>query len=310
MDYQLNEDQNALVDSLNSILQRYRDPAQDDRLSYSYFQADLRQTLEEGGFFDAAEAMGTLEAALVAIECARIPGVVEAAASTLVAPHLVPGETLPGPIALVASRDLGKAIRNLPIAKTLIVDTGDDVVVLAVDPAGVEEVKTIFAYPYGTLTTPPDLASGRRLGAAARAKLLLWWRLALAADMAGSAQAAVAFTSDYVKERHVFGKPLGALQAVQHRLAQCYQISRAMYYLCLRAAWGADPQLADVAINYAQQHIHKLVFDLHQFNGGMGVTCEHKLHFWTYRLRALQAESGTVDDTALAIADRAWGVAG
>jgi len=40
------------------------------------------------------------------------------------------------------------------------------------------------------------------------------------------------------------------------------------------------------------------------------VTCEHKLHFWTYRLRALQAESGTVDDTALAIADRAWGVAG
>src|SRR5690606_41626408 len=69
-----------------------------------------------------------------------------------------------------------------------------------------------------------------------------------------------------------------SLQAVQHRLAQCYQISRAMYYLCLRAAWGADPQLADVAINYAQQHIHKLVFDLHQFNGGMGVTCEHKLH--------------------------------
>ena len=96
---------------------------------------------------------------------------------------------------------------------------------------------------------------------------------------------------------------------MQHRLAQCHQIARGIRFLALRAAFSGSPLDADLAAAYAQEHVHKLVFDLHQFNGGMGVTNEHELHFWTYRLRALQAEVGGTDKAALAIADQLWGPA-
>jgi hypothetical protein len=49
-----------------------------------------------------------------------------------------------------------------------------------------------------------------------------------------------------------------------------------------------------------------MMFDLHQFNGAMGMTNEYPLHFWTYRLRALQAELGGADAAALAAADLLW----
>ena len=41
----------------------------------------------------------------------------------------------------------------------------------------------------------------------------------------------------------------------------------------------------------------------------MGVTTEHLLHFWTYRLRALQAEAGGTYGAALDLADKLWGSA-
>lgn len=311
MDFQLNEDQAALVDALQSILQRYAEPAQDDRLQYAYFEPELRQALEEGGFLEAATTLGPLEAALVVIETSRLPCVAEVGASALVAPNVVPQDmALAGPIALVRLAEIGKAQRNLPIARTAIIDTGDDVVILPVEAGtDVEPVRSIFAYPYGRFRQQPDLAGGRSLGSAAVTDLRQWWRVAVAAEFAGSLQAAVDFTVDYVKERHVFGKPIGALQAVQHRLAQCHQIARACHYLTLRAAWSGTPELAEMAACYAQQHAQKLVFDLHQFNGGMGVTSEHKLHFWTFRLRALQSELGGADGAALDLAERLWGSA-
>ena len=79
-----------------------------------------------------------------------------------------------------------------------------------------------------------------------------------------------------------------------------------MRMLALYAAWSVEAVAADVAATYAQDHVGKLAFDLHQFNGGMGVTAEHKLHFFTYRLRALQAELGGADAAAGAVYDALW----
>ena len=103
-----------------------------------------------------------------------------------------------------------------------------------------------------------------------------------------------------------FGRAIGSFQAVQHRLAQCHQIACAMRMLALYAAWSGEAVAADIAATYAQDHVGKLAFDLHQFNGGMGVTAEHKLHFFTYRLRALQAELGGADAAAGAVYDALW----
>lgn len=307
MDYSLNEDQTALVEAVQAIVRDRIELPQSARLSYHHFDEQLQRSLSDSGFLDAGREMGPLEAALVVIEAARAPAVVEVSASALVMPQLLPKEHVEGPVALISGDALGKAQRNLPIARHAVIDMGSDVVLLPVSADDVVPVESILAYPYGRFKAQPRLSAGRKLGKQAVSTLRQWWRVALAAEMAGAAQAAVSFTVQYVKERHVFGRPLGTFQAVQHRLAQCHQIANAMYFLALKAAWSEEQKEADLAACYAQQHVQKLMFDLHQFNGAMGVTNEHLLHFFTYRLRALQAEAGGAYGSALAIADRCWG---
>src|SRR3954466_5625790 len=206
MDFGLDEDQQALVDAVRSIRRPFDALPMAHKRDGSWFAADLQRTLAEGGYLDAARAIGPLEAALIVTEAAQSPCVVETGASALVVPHLrVSG--IEGPVALIAG-DLSRAQRFLPVARSALIDTGEDVVLIAIDPAQVEPVDTIFAYPYGRFRTPPSLDSGQRLGGAAMTPLRQWWRVSLAAEIAGAAQAAVAFTVDYVQQRHVFGKPV------------------------------------------------------------------------------------------------------
>ena len=79
-----------------------------------------------------------------------------------------------------------------------------------------------------------------------------------------------------------------------------------MRLTALYAAWKDDEESADSAALYAQRHAGKLAFDLHQFNGGMGVTNEHLLHLWTHRLRALQGELGGAMGAAISLSTRLW----
>ncbi|MBA2933752.1 hypothetical protein HZF05_06525 [Sphingomonas sp. CGMCC 1.13654] len=304
MDFQLSEDQEALVSALHSILQDHAELPQAERFGYSCFNAELQGILADSGFLSAAREIGPIEAALVTIETARLPVLVETAATGLVAP-MVLGEAIEGPVALIDGKAMDKAHRNLPIARTALVDLGEDVAVLAIEPADVEPVESVLAFPYGRFRKAPDLAKARRLPGAGEA-LRQWWRVALAAEVAGAAQAAIAFTIDYVKQREVFGRPVGSFQSVQHRLVQCHAHAQSCYYLALRAAWSGDPVDADCAASFAQQGVQRLLFDLHQFHGGMGVTTEHLLHFWLYRIRALQAEAGGVHRIGLEIANRLW----
>ncbi|HZV09749.1 MAG TPA: acyl-CoA dehydrogenase family protein, partial [Novosphingobium sp.] len=230
---------------------------------------------------------------------------IEAMGCGLVAPMALPELPLAGPVALVAERDVARAIRNLPVATTLLVDCGEDVMVLPVAAGQVEPVASIYGYPYGRFRAPVRLADGQRL-AGRGALLRQWWRTGLAVEIAGAARAAIDFTIDYVRQRQVFGRPVGAFQSVQHRLVQRHGHARAGYFLAMRAAWSGDAGDADVAAAHALLGIKPLLFDLHQFNGGMGVTTEYALHFWTYRIRALQAEVGGLTGAALDIAARRW----
>ncbi|MDP9085794.1 MAG: acyl-CoA dehydrogenase, partial [Pseudomonadota bacterium] len=162
-----------------------------------------------------------------------------------------------------------------------------------------------YAFPYGRFINAPDLSRARR-GKGAGAALRQWWRVGLAAEVAGAADAAIEFTIDYVKQRNVFGRPVGSFQSVQHRLVQRHGWAKSLYYLVMKAAWSGEAVDADIAACHATLGIQAFMFDMHQFHGGMGVTTEHLLHFWTYRIRALQAEAGGVQSAALAIADQRW----
>jgi alkylation response protein AidB-like acyl-CoA dehydrogenase len=186
-----------------------------------------------------------------------------------------------------------------------LAESGADVVVVRVEAKDVETTPSIYAYPFGRFRTLPDLTRGRRIVGAAT-KLRQWWRVALAAECSGAAQSAIALTIDHVTNRQVLGRPVGAYQSVQHRLVQCHMVAQGIHFLTLRAAWSGDAAHADEAACYAQQHVQKFMVDLHQFNGAMGVTNEHLLHFWTYRLRALQSEVGGSHGAAQSIARARW----
>jgi alkylation response protein AidB-like acyl-CoA dehydrogenase len=306
MDFQLTEEQAALVAAVQTILQDHMDLPQSARLNSYYFDAKLQQLLDESGFLSAGRDIGPLEAALIVEESARIPAVIEVSASALVASQLLPDEQLAGPIALVAGRSLRSAHRNLAIARTAFIDLGEDVAIIPVGAGDVVRVDSVLAYPFGRFVQPPDINSARRLTGAGP-RLRQWWRVALAAEFAGAAQSAVNFTLEHVKQRQAFGRPVGAFQAVQHRLVQCQIAATGVHWLALRAAWSGEPHHADLAACYAQQHVRKLLVDLHQFTGAMGVTNEFLLHFWTYRLRALQSEAGGLNEVAQAVAHHRWG---
>lgn len=310
MDLELNEDQSLLVSSLQSIVDRFNDLPTGHRRDRSYYSHDLDRQLQANGFYDAVRTpgMGALEAALVVIEASRSPAAVETGATALVAPHIA-DLPLPRPITLICG-DIAKAQRFLSVARTALLDVGDDVLVIAVDPENVAPVESIYAFPYGRFRVLPDLARATLLGPKAVAPLRQWWRVALAAECAGLMRSAVDFTVEYVKQRRMFGTTLASYQVVQHRLALANQVARAVHFLTLKAAWSGEAFDAAQAAGFAQQHIQQLTFDLHQFNGGMGVSNEHKLHFWTYGFRALQAEMGGANGAGLDTADLLWGAAG
>lgn len=310
MHMDLTDDQKALVASLEAILEDHRVPPTQERRGRFHYAHDLDAKLVDNGFLDVLRTpdMGTLEASLVIEEVSRIPSVVEIGASALVAPKLT-GEILPRPIAM-ASGDLSKPQRFLPVAKTLLYMAEDKVLALAVDPANVLAIDSIYAYPMGRFKDAPDLSRAQVLGGPeAVATMKQWQRVALAAECAGSMQSAVDFIVDYVKQRRLFNTTIAAFQAVQHRLAHAQRIARALHFLVMKAGWSGEAFDANQAASFAQQHIQQLVFDLHQFNGGMGVTNENLLHFWTYRFRALQPEAGGANAAALETADALWGSA-
>ncbi len=305
MNFQLTEEQFALVTAVQQILQDHADLPQSARIASHWYNETLQGLLVENGYLNVGREFGALEAALVVIEAAKMPVLTEVAATALIAPQILGEESVEGPIAILSGRDLSRPHRNLPIARHALIELGDDVALLPVDAANVETVPSILAYPFGRFRQPPDLRAARRLRCQAGA-LRHWWRVALSAECAGAAQAAVAFTLNHVKQRHVFGHPVAAFQSVQHRMVQCHMVATALYYLALRAAWSGKVYDADVAACYAQQHVKKMVVDLHQFTGAMGVTNEFALHLWTYRLRALQTEAGGMIDSALDIARDRW----
>src|SRR5215813_9314787 len=105
MDFALNDDQQALVDAVQSIRRPFDALPMAHKRDRSWFAGELQHVLAEGGYLDAARTIGPLEAALIVIEIAQSPCVVETGASALVVPHL-PVEAVTGPIALISGDPL------------------------------------------------------------------------------------------------------------------------------------------------------------------------------------------------------------
>jgi alkylation response protein AidB-like acyl-CoA dehydrogenase len=288
VDFEPNEDQTSILDGLEQLIASLdtTPPLHGEIASWSQL---LDDTVAEAGFLGIAreEGFGLLDAALIVERLARLGISCEAAASAIVAPGLIEDPAL-RPVALASS--INAAARFLPMARALLVDQGEDALLVEVTPDAVEPVETLFAYPYGRLKDPGSLPSTRLTGQGPL--LRRRWRIAIAVESAGLMLSALDTVLEHVKSRMAFGRPLGSFQAIQHRLVMTAEQAHATLWLSRQAAWRDTDSDAAIACAYAQEAVGKVAYDLHQFSGAMGLTTEFPLHFWTYRLRALQGELG------------------
>ena len=75
---------------------------------------------------------------------------------------------------------------------------------------------------------------------------------------------------------------------------------------CRRFPLGR-PTGSALAAMHAQESATRIVYDLHQMLGAMGMTLEHPLHLWTYRMKALIAELGGRAGQARAVGELCFG---
>ncbi len=123
--------------------------------------------------------------------------------------------------------------------------------------------------------------------------------VALAAELVGVAQRALEMATDYAKEREQFGRPIGAYQAVSHRLAEMLWAVEEARSLLYYAAWCADaqpeslPLAASMAKARASDAANSVTHDSIQTFGGIGFTWEHDVHFFLKRARVASQLLGT-----------------
>jgi Acyl-CoA dehydrogenase, C-terminal domain len=299
MDFRLTSDQDALVSAIDKLAEQFESKPTDFH-GFALKGDDLERELDDGSYFDIAQIpeLGALSAAMAVERLARLPFTAEIALSMLVRPQLS-GEW-PRPLAVVEN---GRPGRFVATAKTILVIDGDSVGIVQPSPDAVEPVESLFAYPMGKLKA---VTKTTRLSDDEAANVRKWLRIALASETSGLLQAAIASTVEHISLRKQFGRPLGTFQALRHRMAECAVLAGGVKWLALKAAGTADDGDAALAALHAQESATRVIYDVHQMLAAMGMTLEHPLHLWTYRLKALLSELGGRGGQAAAVAQHCF----
>lgn len=156
-----------------------------------------------------------------------------------------------------------------------------------------------------------ELSPGRVLAAGtavagARARALELGTLASAAQLLGAGQALLEQSVRYARQRVQFGRPVGAFQAVQHRLADVaigLEFARPLLYAAAMALGGGRPA-ADRDVTAAARDVsaakvacadaaHRAARAALQVHGAIGYTQELDLGLWLTKVRALLPAWGT-----------------
>ena len=126
-------------------------------------------------------------------------------------------------------------------------------------------------------------------------------RRALAYEVLGTVDAMLATATDYAQVRSQFGQPIGAFQAVKHRLADVYVARRAAGSV-VAESWHADPEVMTLAAKALAFRAGALAAEhCLQVLGAIGFTLEHDLHRFVRRVRVLDQLYGTERETRTAL---------
>lgn len=122
--------------------------------------------------------------------------------------------------------------------------------------------------------------------------------LGTAAQLVGLSRRMLDMAVQYAKDREQFGKPIGAQQAIKHRLANALieqEFARPVVY---RAGWSMATSARDAEVDvslakiYAGQAAKFVAKEALQVHGAIGYTIECDLHMWMKRAWALAAAHG------------------
>jgi hypothetical protein len=296
MNFELTPDQEALVSAIDHLAQQFELKPTEFH-GFALAGHELERELEDGQYFEVAAVpeLGPLAAAMAVERLARLPYAAEIALSMLVRPQLQ-GEW-PRPMALI---EHGRPGRFVASARTIVVIEGESTGIAQPARGETQPVESRFSNTIGILRTPAKVTA---LADEDAANVRKWLRVALAAEASGLMHAAIAAAVEHLNLRKQFGRPLGSFQALRHRMAECTVLAGGARWLALKAAATADEGDAALAAMHAQNSATRIVYDVHQMLAAMGMTLEHPLHLWTYRLKELLSELGGRGGQAQAVAE-------
>ena len=116
--------------------------------------------------------------------------------------------------------------------------------------------------------------------------------LALAAEQTGAAGHLMQLCVDYAKMRNQFGSPIGAFQAIKHKLADmAFDVERMdsiVRHAATAAACGAQdfPVVAAAAKVFCSEAFFRVAAEAIQVHGGIGFTWEHQAHLYFRRAKS------------------------
>jgi alkylation response protein AidB-like acyl-CoA dehydrogenase len=137
-------------------------------------------------------------------------------------------------------------------------------------------------------------------------RLAAWACVALAAEMAGGADALLTMTAAYAATREQFGKPIGSFQAVKHPLVNVLIGVETLRSLVYAAATALDAKNADAELLARMAKAHACdvyVFAASravQLHGGFGFTLDCDAHLYLKRAQTTRPAFGD------AMAQRRW----
>lgn len=134
------------------------------------------------------------------------------------------------------------------------------------------------------------------LASAARPRSELLGRIALASEILGAAETAVALAIEYAGDRRQFGQPIGSFQAMRHLLAWAQTDCVAVEAAIRDALFLNDgaPQHFDAIVKaLAGRNGARACQRALQVFGGIGFTAEHDHHHFASRVMLLDALLGT-----------------
>ena len=175
--------------------------------------------------------------------------------------------------------------------------------VVALDGEGVSRTALdSFDMSHGQAKLSFDGAACEKLDsadAAGIAKLLDVAATLQAFEQVGAAERALEITREFILGRYAFGKPIGAFQAIKHRMADLWckiEIARSNAYYAAWALANDDPELstaAAIARISACEAFEDTTVEMIEFHGGVGYTWEYDCHLFYRRAKLLSSSLGT-----------------